>query len=93
VRTTTWTTTGHFRVNGLEVDTLGASDATLEWKRETTGAKKTLSLKLTAKNARVEGTAQQTDFTFHEGAISWGWTAPRSPASSSIPAPASAGCR
>jgi uncharacterized delta-60 repeat protein len=71
VRTTVYTTTGHFRVNGLEVDTLAASEATLEWKRETTGAKKTISVKLTAKNARVEGTAKKTDFMFHEGTINW----------------------
>ncbi|RKQ87238.1 putative delta-60 repeat protein [Solirubrobacter pauli] len=72
VRTTSYTTSGHFRVNGLEVDTLGSSEATLEWKRNKSGDKKTLSLTLTAKNARVEGTAQQTDFTFHEGSINWG---------------------
>ena len=40
VRTTVWTTSGHFRVNGLEVDTLAASEATLEWKRKQTAARR-----------------------------------------------------
>ncbi len=71
VKTTTWTTTGHFRVNGIEVDTLASSEAKLEWKRKTTGAKETVSLKLTAPKVKVSGTAKQTDFTFHEGAINW----------------------
>lgn len=68
VRTTVFTTSGHFRVNGLEVDTLGSSEATLEWKRK---GKETLSLKLTASSARVEGTAKQTDFMFHQGSLTW----------------------
>ena len=72
VRTTVWTTTGHFRVNGLEVDTLGASEAVLEWKRKQTGSKETISLKLVASKARVEGTAMKTDFTFREGPLAWG---------------------
>ena len=72
VRTTVWTTTGHFRVNGLEVDTLGASEAVLEWKRKQTGSKETISLKLVASKARVEGTAMKTDFTFREGQLAWG---------------------
>jgi uncharacterized delta-60 repeat protein len=71
VRTTVWTTSGHFRVNGLEVDTLAASEATLEWKRKLTGDKATISLKLVAKNARVSGTAKKTDFMFHEGQLAW----------------------
>ena len=71
VKTTVWTTTGHFRVNGLEVDTLASSEAKLEWKRKTTGNKETVSLKLTAPKVKVSGTAKQTDFTFHEGAINW----------------------
>ena len=94
VRTTVWTTSGHFRVNGLEVDTLAASEATLEWKRKLTGDKETISLKLVAPKAKVEGTAKQTDFMFHEGSINWEpGRAPRSPASSSTPTPASAACR
>ncbi|MDA0184515.1 PKD domain-containing protein [Solirubrobacter phytolaccae] len=72
VRTTTYTTTGHFRVNGIEVDTLANSEATLEWKRNKSGDKKTLSLKLVAPKAKVEGTAMKTDFMFHEGSIDWG---------------------
>ena len=68
VKTTVWTTSGHFRVNGLEVDTLAASEAKLEWKRK---GNDTISLKLTAPKVRVEGTAKQTDFMFHEGAIAW----------------------
>ena len=71
VRTTVCTTTGHFRVNGLEVDTLAASEATLEWKRKQTGDKETISLKLIGQGASVEGTAKKTDFMFHEGSISW----------------------
>ncbi len=71
VRTTVYTTSGHFRVNGIEVDTLAASEAKLEWKRKTTGAKETISLKLTAPKAKVEGTAKQTDFMFHEGSLNW----------------------
>ena len=71
VRTTVYTTTGHFRVNGLEVDTLAASEAKLEWKRKTSGAKETISLKLTAPKVKVEGTAKKTDFMFHEGSINW----------------------
>ena len=65
VKTTVWTTTGHFRVNGLEVDTLAASEAKLEWKRK--GSDNAVSLKLTAPKVKVEGTAKQTDFMFHEG--------------------------
>jgi hypothetical protein len=72
VRTSTYTTTGHFRVNGLEVDTLANSEAVLEWKRNKTGDKKTISLKLVAPKAKVEGTAEKTDFMFHEGSINWG---------------------
>ncbi|MDA0165226.1 PKD domain-containing protein [Solirubrobacter ginsenosidimutans] len=68
VKTTVWTTSGHFRVNGLEVDTLAATEAKLEWKRK---GDDTQSLKLVAPKVRVEGTAKQTDFMFHEGAISW----------------------
>ena len=71
VRTTVYTTSGHFRVNGIEVDTLAASEAKLEWKRKTTGAKETISLKLTAPKAKVEGTAKKTDFMFHEGSLNW----------------------
>jgi hypothetical protein len=66
-----WTTSGHFRVDGLEVDTLAASEATLEWKRKLTGDKATISLKLVASKAHVEGTAKQTDFMFHEGQLVW----------------------
>jgi uncharacterized delta-60 repeat protein len=72
VRTSTYTTSGHFRVNGLEVDTLANSEAVLEWKRNKSGDKKTISLKLTAPKAKVEGTAEKTDFMFHEGSINWG---------------------
>ena len=68
VKTTTYTTAGHFRVNGLEVDTLGSSEAVLEHRRK---GNETLALKLTAKNAKVTGTAKQTDFTFREGSLSW----------------------
>ena len=71
VRTTIYTTSGHFRVNGIEVDTLAASEAKLEWKRKTSGAKETISLKLTAPKAKVEGTAKKTDFMFHEGSLNW----------------------
>jgi uncharacterized delta-60 repeat protein len=79
VRTTTYTTTGHFRVNGLEVDTLGASKAVLVFQRKivvntvkkTTHDGETLALKLTAPNVHVEGTSQGTDFAFRDGSIAW----------------------
>jgi uncharacterized delta-60 repeat protein len=80
IRTTTYTTTGHFRVNGLEVDTLGASKAVLVFKRKMVTLKNkgnavydgdTTQLKLTAPNAHVEGTSKGTDFAFVDGAIAW----------------------
>jgi uncharacterized delta-60 repeat protein len=80
IRTTTYTTDGHFRVNGLEVDTLGASKAVLVWKRKTVTVKNkgntvydgdTLKLTLTAANVHVEGTWKSTDFAFRDGSIAW----------------------
>lgn len=81
VRTVTYTTDGHFRVNGLEVDTRLTSKAVLTWKRKlvtitvkgkptlTTGA--TTSATLVAPNVKVVGTYKNTDFAFIDGKIAW----------------------
>jgi uncharacterized delta-60 repeat protein len=79
VRTITYTTDGHFRVNGLEVDTVGSSKATLVWKRtlvpvknkNTVAPGETTQATLTATNAHVEGMSKGTDFAFIDGPIAW----------------------
>ncbi|HWI70662.1 MAG TPA: PKD domain-containing protein, partial [Baekduia sp.] len=79
IRTITYTTDGHFRVNGLEVDTVGASKATLVWKRKLVPIKNkntfapgdTTQATLTASKAHVEGTSKGTDFAFIDGPITW----------------------
>ncbi|HEY4096352.1 MAG TPA: PKD domain-containing protein, partial [Baekduia sp.] len=68
VRTATYTTDGHFRLNGLEVDTLGTSKAVLVYKRK---GVQTTQLTLTAPKVHVEGTSKGTDFAFIDGAIAW----------------------
>ena len=78
-RTTVYTTSGHFKVNGLEVDTKGATEAKLTWTRKTKvnpkgGAlvdSETTDLRLQAPNVHVSGTAQKTDFAFRDGKIDW----------------------
>ena len=72
VRTTVWTTSGHFRVNGLEVDTLGASEAMLEWKRNKARRQEDALAQARRARRRVEGTAMKTDFMFREGSLAWG---------------------
>jgi uncharacterized delta-60 repeat protein len=79
IRTTTYTTDGHFRLNGLEVDTLLTSKAVVTWKRKlvavpnkntfTTGA--TTQATLVAANVSVVGTYRKTDFAFIDGKIAW----------------------
>jgi uncharacterized delta-60 repeat protein len=79
IRTTTYTTDGHFRLNGLEVDTRLTSKAVLTWKRKlvpipkkttfTTGD--TTLLTLAAANVKVLGTYKSTDFAFIDGKIAW----------------------
>jgi uncharacterized delta-60 repeat protein len=79
IRTTTYTTDGHFRLNGLEVDTLLSSKAVLTWKRKlvaipnkntfTTG--ETTQATLAAANVKVVGTYRNTDFAFIDGKIAW----------------------
>jgi uncharacterized delta-60 repeat protein len=79
VRTVTYTTDGHFRVNGIEVDTLGSSKAVLTWKRklvkvpnkDTFTPTETTQASLVAANVKVTGTYKNTDFAFIDGAISW----------------------
>jgi uncharacterized delta-60 repeat protein len=79
VRTQTYTTDGHFRVNGLEVDTLATSKAVLTWKRKltkvpgknTVAPGDTISATLTAANVSVVGTYKKTDFAFIDGKIAW----------------------
>jgi uncharacterized delta-60 repeat protein len=79
VRTQTYTTDGHFRVNGLEVDTLLTSKAVLTWKRklvkvpnkDTFAPGDTMSATLVAANVSVVGTFRQTDFAFINNKISW----------------------
>jgi uncharacterized delta-60 repeat protein len=80
IRTTTYTTNGHFRVNGLEVDTLGASKAVLVAKHELITNKnkgnavyegQLTALTLKAPNVHVEGTSKGTDFAFIDGAVAW----------------------
>jgi uncharacterized delta-60 repeat protein len=79
IRTITYTTDGHFRVNGLEVDTTGTSKATLVWKRKLVEVKgkgtfapgETTQATLTATKAHVEGTSKGTDFSFIDGPITW----------------------
>jgi uncharacterized delta-60 repeat protein len=79
VRTVTYTTDGHFRVNGLEVDTLLTSKAVLVWKRTLVPIKHkntfapgaTTSATLTAANVKVVGTYKNTDFAFIDGKIAW----------------------
>jgi uncharacterized delta-60 repeat protein len=79
IRTQTYTTDGHFRVNGLEVDTKGTSRAVLTWKRTLTRVPgkntvtpgDTVSATLTATNVSVVGTYKQTDFAFIDGRIAW----------------------
>ncbi|HEY6763063.1 MAG TPA: PKD domain-containing protein [Baekduia sp.] len=79
VRTQTYTTDGHFRVNGLEVDTLLTSKAVLTWKRKLTAVPNkntvapgaTLSATLAAANVKVVGTYKNTDFAFIDGKIAW----------------------
>jgi uncharacterized delta-60 repeat protein len=68
IKTTTYTTDGHFRLNGLEVDTVGASKAILIVKRK--GAETTQAT-LTATKVHVSGTYKSTDFAFIDGAIAW----------------------
>jgi uncharacterized delta-60 repeat protein len=85
-RTTIYTTDGHFRVNGILVDTLGTSKAQLHWKRKITtksGPKgpittegETTVLQLIAPKVHVEATSKgNIDLSFHDGAISWGLNA------------------
>ena len=80
VRTTTWATKGHFHVNGIAVDPVNGSKATLTYKRKVTAipnkpnAEKdgpTLELSLFLARAHVTGTYQGTDFAFHDGILSW----------------------
>jgi uncharacterized delta-60 repeat protein len=79
IRTVTYTTDGHFRVNGLEVDTLLTSKAVLIWKRKlvqvpnkgTVAPGDTVSATLTAANVKVVGTYKNTDFAFIDGKIAW----------------------
>jgi uncharacterized delta-60 repeat protein len=79
IRTQTYTTDGHFRVNGLEVDTQLTSKAVLTWKRKlvrvpgknTSSPGDTVSATLTAANVSVVGTYKQTDFAFIDGRIAW----------------------
>lgn len=79
IRTQTYTTDGHFRVNGLEVDTVGTSKAVLTWKRKlnkvpnknTVAPGDTVSAVLTAANVSVVGTYKKTDFAFIDGKIDW----------------------
>jgi uncharacterized delta-60 repeat protein len=79
IRTQTYTTDGHFRVNGLEVDTKLTSKAVLTWKRKlvkvpnknTFAPGDTVSAVLTAANVSVVGTYKQTDFAFIDGKIDW----------------------
>jgi uncharacterized delta-60 repeat protein len=79
IRTITYTTDGHFRVNGLEVDTTGTSKATLVWKRKLVPVKNkntvapgdTTEATLTAPKAHVEGMSKGTDFAFVDGPIAW----------------------
>ena len=94
VRTTTWTTTGHFRVNGLEVDTLAASEAKLEWKRKQSGDKETISLKLTAPEGPRRGHGEEDRLHVPRGVdhLGPGRHHDRA-ASSSTRTPASAGWR
>ena len=94
VRTTVWTTSGHFRVNGLEVDTLAASEAKLEWKRKKSGGKETLSLKLVAPKAQGRGHGEEDRLHVPRGLDRLGPGGHHDQrASSSIRAPASAACR
>ena len=69
VKTTVWTTSGHFRVNGLEVDTL--ADLRGEARVEAQGHRPRSRSSSPRPRSRSSGTAKQTDFTFHEGAIAW----------------------
>jgi uncharacterized delta-60 repeat protein len=79
IRTQTYTTDGHFRVNGLEVDTNLTSKAVLTWKRKlvrvpgksTSAPGDTVSATLIAANVSVVGTYKQTDFEFIDGRIAW----------------------
>jgi uncharacterized delta-60 repeat protein len=79
VRTVTYTTDGHFRVNGIEVDTLLTSKAVLVWKRKlvpvpkknTVAPGETTQATLTAANVKVVGTYNKTDFAFIDGKIAW----------------------
>ncbi|MDX6684484.1 MAG: hypothetical protein QOF86_612, partial [Baekduia sp.] len=79
IRTITYTTDGHFRVNGIGVDTVGSSKAVLVWKRKlepvknknTFVATTTTQATLTATKAHVEGRSQETDFAFRDGSIAW----------------------
>ncbi|MCW2995531.1 MAG: hypothetical protein JWQ18_3026, partial [Conexibacter sp.] len=70
IRTTTYTTDGHFRLNGLEVDTLLTSKAVLVWKRKISGGATTVAT-LDAANVKVVGTYNKTDFAFIDGKIAW----------------------
>ncbi|HMJ32435.1 MAG TPA: PKD domain-containing protein [Baekduia sp.] len=82
-RITEYTTDGHFRVNGIYVDTVGTSKAVLTWKRKLTsksGPKGTIYTEgettvaqLIAPKVHVEATSKGgVDLAFHDGAISWG---------------------
>ncbi len=79
IRTVTYTTDGHFRLNGLEVDTLATSKAVLTWKRKlvkvpnknTFAPGATTEAVLTAANVKVTGTYKNTDFAFIDGKIAW----------------------
>jgi uncharacterized delta-60 repeat protein len=71
IRTVTYTTDGHFRVNGLEVDTVGSSKAVLTWKRKLGGSGDTTQATLTATKVKVVGSFKGTDFAFIDGKIAW----------------------
>ncbi|HEX5925556.1 MAG TPA: PKD domain-containing protein [Baekduia sp.] len=79
IRTITYTTDGHFRLNGLEVDTLLSSKAVLTWKRklvkvpnkDTFAPGATVQTTLAAANVKVTGTYKSTDFAFIDGKIAW----------------------
>jgi uncharacterized delta-60 repeat protein len=79
VRTVTYTTDGHFRLNGLEVDTLLTSKAVLTWKRKLVkipnknafAPGETTQATLTATNVKITGTYKNTDFAFIDGKIAW----------------------
>ena len=93
VRTTTYTTTGHFRVNGLEVDTLAALRGHARVEAQDERRQEDALAQAHRAQGQGRGHGQEDRLHVPRGLDQLGaLAAPRSPASSSTPTPASAAC-